>query len=87
MEHGTRSGAADNGGMTTLAEAWNTAQAALPAGWCLEGLRCTSTGLAPEQRGDQWLAEACGPDGACVKVESVDPDAALAALAESFRLT
>jgi len=70
----------DHGGMPTLTEAWHTAQAALPPGWRLEGLRCTSTGLAPDQRGDQWMAEACGPEGACLKVESDEPEQALAAL-------
>lgn len=70
--------------MATLTEAWNTTQAALPAGWRLEGLRCTSTGLAPDQRGNQWMAEACGPEGACVKVESCEPEEALAALTEKL---
>lgn len=67
--------------MATLTDAWNAAHAALPAGWRLEGLRCTSTGLAPEQRGDRWLAEACGPNDACVKVEREEPEQALAELA------
>lgn len=71
--------------MATLTEAWNTAQAALPAGWRLEGLRCTSTGLAPEHRRDRWLAEACGPEGACLKVESGEPHHALASLTQKLR--
>jgi hypothetical protein len=74
----------DHGGMPTLTEAWHTAQEALPRGWRLEGLRCTSTGLAPDQRGDQWMAEACGPGSACLKVESGEPDQALAALTEQL---
>lgn len=71
--------------MTTLAEVWNATEAALPAGWRLEGLRCTSTGLAPQERGDRWLAEACGPNGACVKVEGGQPEEALAALTDTVR--
>jgi hypothetical protein len=73
--------------MATVSEAWNATEAALPAGWRLEGLRCTSTGLAAEQRGDRWLAEACGPEGACVKVESGQPEQALAALTDTIRGT
>jgi hypothetical protein len=71
--------------MVTLTDAWNAAEAALPAGWHLEGLRCTSTGLAPEQRGDRWLAEACGPNGACAKVERGQPEQALQELAANVR--
>jgi hypothetical protein len=67
--------------MQTLADVWKATEAALPGGWRLEGLRCTSTGLAPDQRGDRWVAEACGPSGACVKVESGQPEDALADLA------
>ncbi|HEU5326355.1 MAG TPA: hypothetical protein VFV59_10775 [Candidatus Limnocylindria bacterium] len=68
--------------MTTPADAWNRAAAALPAGWRLEGLRCTSTGLDPSQRGDGWLAEACGPGDECIKVGARDPLDALVTLAE-----
>lgn len=71
--------------MQTLTDVWNATEAALPAGWRLEGLRCTSTGLTPEQRGDRWVAEACGPAGACVTVESGQPERALAALPEEIR--
>lgn len=68
--------------MTTLTDAWNSAASALPAGWRLEGLRCTSTGLSPSQRADDWIAEACGPNDACVQVESSDPQQALATLTQ-----
>lgn len=68
-----------------LTEAWNEATAAAPASWHVEGLRCTSRGLAPELRGDRWLAEACGPDGACIVIEDGHPDAALRRLAEDLR--
>lgn len=70
--------------MTTLTDAWNSATSALPAGWRLEGLRCTSTGLSPSQRGDDWIAEACGPNEACIRVESGDPQQALATLAQKL---
>jgi len=66
--------------VTTLADAWSTAASALPAGWRLEGLRCTSTGLRPSERGDDWIAEACGPDEQCIVVERSEPHDALAAL-------
>ena len=68
-----------------MTDAWNAAAAALPPGWRLQGLRCTSTGLAPEERDDRWLAEACGPDGACVRLEHSEPEAALAELADRLR--
>ena len=68
-----------------MSDAWISAAAALPAGWRLQGLRCSSTGLAPSQRGDEWIAEACGPNGECVTVESAEPVEALTTLAE--RLT
>lgn len=71
--------------MADIQEAWEAAQAATPSGWRLEGLRCTSTGLAPDQRGDRWLAEACGPAGACVRVEDAEPDRALHRLARRLR--
>jgi hypothetical protein len=71
--------------MTTLTEAWIATEASLPPGWRLEGLRCTSTGLAPDQRDDRWRAEACGPEGACVKAEGDQPEQALAALTDELR--
>ena len=68
--------------MATVGEAWARAAAALPAGWRLEGLRCSSTGLDPSQRGDDWIAEACGPNGECLLIESSEPTVALATLTE-----
>ncbi len=47
--------------MRDLTEAWNDAQARLPDGWALEGLRCASTGVDTEQRSDEWIAAAIGP--------------------------
>lgn len=58
---------------------------ALPDGWVLEGLRCTSEGLRPEQRRDGWLVEACGPAGDCVKIEAPSPAEALFALSAEMR--
>lgn len=72
----------DNCAMATLGEAWTRAASALPAGWWLAGLRCTSTGLDPSQRGDDWIAEACGPNGECLLIESSEPAVALATLTE-----
>lgn len=73
--------------MDPLAAAWNATRAALPDGWRLEGLRCTSTGLAPNQRDDRWRAEACGPEGACVTVESDAPEGALLTLRDRVLAT
>jgi hypothetical protein len=68
--------------MPTLSDVWKSTEAALRPEWRLEGLRCTSTGLTPDRRGDRWVAEACGPSGACVKVESGQPEDALASLGD-----
>lgn len=38
----------------------------LPPGWRLDGLRCDSTGLAPEERSEEWRAVAVGPDDTSV---------------------
>ena len=58
----------------------------MPAGWELQGLRCTSTGLQLHLRGSDWLAEACGPAGECVKVEAEGPAEALLGLADKLHL-
>lgn len=47
----------------------------LPDGWQLEGLRCGSTVLTPEQRCDDWVAVATGPP---------DPFAAIMELVDSL---
>ncbi len=46
-----------------LERAWSSAEAALPPGWTLDGLRCQSTGLTADQRSDAWRAVARGPGG------------------------
>ena len=66
-----------------LAEAWRRTQAALPSGWTLEGLRCASDGLAPDQRSDDWIALAIGPGGVERQARAADPITALDALAVS----
>jgi hypothetical protein len=68
-----------------LNRAWIEAPAALPLEWRLEGLTCTSTGLAPEQRSDRWRAWAAGPDGQTIEGEGDGPIAALNALARELR--
>ena len=67
-----------------LSVAWAETQARLPSGWTLEGLRCASTGLSPDQRSDDWMAVAVGPDSIERKVRADDPIEALAKLASSF---
>jgi hypothetical protein len=71
---------------TPISDAWASAAAALPDGWFLEGIRCASTGLRPEQRSERWVAEACGPAGECEIVEArSSPQEALAKLAARLR--
>jgi hypothetical protein len=60
------------------------AAAALPLEWRIEGVVCTSTGLAPEQRSDRWRAWATGPKGQTVEAEGAGPIAALHALAREL---
>jgi len=63
-----------------LGDAWRRTEAALPDGWQLDGLRCASEGLAPDQRSDDWIAVARGPDGEERQVRASDPFAALEGL-------
>ena len=60
-----------------LTNAWRRVQVALPDGWQLDSLRCASEGLAVEQRSDDWIAVAVGPDGQERHVRASDPFAAL----------
>ncbi len=71
-------------GSDALTLAWLDAEAALPAGWSLDGLRCASTGLSPEQRSDDWVARAVGPAAEVRESRADDPIAALDALVRSF---
>jgi hypothetical protein len=63
-----------------LAVAWRRAQEALPTGWQLDGLRCASTGLGADERSEDWIAVALGPDGEERRARAVDPVAALEGL-------
>lgn len=67
-----------------LTAAWNVTQGRLPEGWTLDGLRCASTGLEPEQRSEDWIAVAVGPAGDEREYRAADPLAALAGLAGTF---
>lgn len=69
---------------TDLTQHWRATQRLLPDGWSLDGLRCASTGLAPEQRSDDWIAVAVGPNGERREARSDDPVAALELLAHEF---
>lgn|GEM_PF-3961757 len=69
-----------------LAEVWASAQARLPDGWTLDGLRCASTGLAEGQRSDDWIAVAISADGDERAHRSNDPAAALEGLAAGFEV-
>jgi hypothetical protein len=68
-----------------LNRAWISAEAALPHGWRLEGVICSSTGLALEQRSDRWRAMAGGPNGETIEGEGDGPIPALNALARELR--
>jgi len=60
-----------------LTEIWQQTQAALPAGWKLDSLRCASEGLAPDKRSADWIAVAVGPNGEELRARAADPVAAL----------
>ena len=64
-----------------LAHLWADTAASLPAGWELGGLRCASTGLAPEDRSEEWVAVATGPHGQEEQHRAADPVLALEGLA------
>ena len=67
-----------------LQQAWARTQASLPVGWTLDGLRCASTGLATEERSDDWIAVAVGPLAEEREASAVDPFKAMDALVSSF---
>jgi hypothetical protein len=72
-------------GPVPTTEAWRRTEAALPVGWTLEGLRCASEGLAVEQRSDDWIAVALGPDGQERHSPAADTVAALEGLIVAIR--
>lgn len=57
--------------------AWKAAAEQLPPGWSLDGIRCTSTGLSPGERGDRWRAVAVNADGRSLEATADDPEGAL----------
>ena len=63
-----------------LTTAWREVEALLPAGWHLDGLRCASTGLRPEERSEEWIAVAIDAAGAKIQHRAATPDAALRGL-------
>ena len=67
-----------------LTAAWTAAQSHLPDGWRVETLRCASTSLRPEDRSDDWIAVALGPDGEERTARAGEPAAALFALVASL---
>lgn len=68
-----------------LGGTWARVQAALPDGWAIDSLRCASAGLSPDERSDDWIAIALGPDGQERRVRSADAVAALDALVGALR--
>ena len=63
-----------------LTAAWMEASELLPEGWTIDGLRCASSGLAEEQRSDDWIAVAIGPSGEIREHRASDPIEALRGL-------
>ena len=68
-----------------LTRAWSEAEKRLPNGWHLDGLRCASTSLRPEDRSDEWIAVAVNGEGEERRHQAADPLEALAGLTASFR--
>jgi len=68
----TRGGDSD-----ALVRAWQTAAEKLPSRWRLDGIRCTSTGLAPGERGERWRALAVDAGGRSAEAVADDPEGAL----------
>ncbi|MCV0402677.1 MAG: hypothetical protein K5924_03085 [Chloroflexi bacterium] len=78
------SGGADS---EALVRAWQDASARLPTGWRLDGIRCTSTGLAPGERGERWRAFAVHGTGDSREAVADDPEGALDELVRLIRST
>ena len=69
-----------------IAQAWGAAAVGSPADWSPGSLRCSATGLAVEQRSDDRIAVAVGPDGGEREFRAAAPVAALAGLARDLNL-
>ena len=61
--------------------AWHVAQARLPSGWTLDGLRSGLTGLEPGQHSDDRVAGATDPRGEERRHRATDSTPALDGLA------
>lgn len=70
---------------TELGDAYRVAEAELPIGWRLDGLRCQSSGLQRDERSDDWRAVATGPDGAVLEGRAARPADALTDLLRQLR--
>ena len=68
-----------------LGAASREAEALLPAGWRLDGLRCASTGLRLEDRSEDWIAVAVAAAGTEVQHRAASPEAALRGLPARVR--
>ena len=68
------------GDTTDLSLVWAEVEGQLPPGWRLDGLRCASTGLAPEDRSEDWVAVAIGPGDETRTCRAADPGDALRGL-------
>jgi hypothetical protein len=64
-----------------IAELWARAAVTLPPGWRLDSLQCASTGIAPDQRSDDWTAVAVSSNEREVRVTDSTPIAAIERLA------
>ena len=67
-----------------MSRVWAEVEEQLPTGWRLDGLRCASTGLTPEERSEEWVAVAIGPEGETRTCQAAEPDLALRGLARVF---
>jgi hypothetical protein len=68
-----------------IADLYWRAEDALPIGGWLNGLQCASTGLAVELRSQRRVAEACGPNEECMRLDRETPEDALLALTVHLR--
>ena len=69
---------------TDLSHVWGEVEERLPPGWRLDGLRCASTGLAAEDRSEDWVAVAGGPRGETRTHRAAEPGVALRGLTTEF---
>ena len=82
--HGTRTLMRTVSTTSDLTSIWADTETRLPAGWQLDGLRCASTGLTPDQRSREWVAVAVGPGGEQRSLRSLELEDALRGLATEF---